>query len=406
MMALNRHRLRHLARSGQQGARHTQELLKRTDKLLSVILIGNNLVNTILPVLTTALAINYLGASTKVISIATGIIAFLIIVLCEIAPKVIGANYPEKIAFSTSYILRPLVWLAQPLVWFINLFVHALFRVLGIQTIHEQNTAVSAEELRTLVLEAGSFIPRKHRSILLNLFDLKNLTVDDVMIPKARMEILNIDQPMEEIIDQLETCYHNKLPVCEGDQESMIGILHIRKTLALLGQTEEVNKESFRNLLTPVYYIPSGTHVLQQLQYFQENHARLGLIVNEYGEVQGLVTVEDIIEEMIGTFTTSQPGAHHSAIWDAQGHYLTDASVPLRDLNRQLNLSLPLDGPKTLNGLLLEALHEIPDASVSIKIADCAMDILQIDNQVIKTVRIHRPAIQSSLTEKNLSSNE
>lgn len=391
MMALNRYRLRHLAHSGQRSARYTQALLQRTDQLLSVILIGNNLVNTILPVFVTALAINYLGDSAQVISITTGIVAFLVIVLCEITPKVIGANYPERIAFSATYILRPLVWFSQPLVWFINLFVHGLFKFLKIEVDNEQNAPISAEELHTIVLESGKFIPRKHRSILLNLFDLKNMTVDDVMTPKARMEVLNIGCTMEEIIDQLETCYHNKLPVFEDDQETVLGILHIRKTLSLLSHPEMLNKEVFRTLPTAAYYIPSGTPVLQQLQYFQENHERLGLIVNEYGEVQGLITVEDIIEEMIGKFTTSQPGTDAQATWDTQGYYLTDASVSLRELNRQLNITLPLDGPKTLNGLLLESLREIPDASVSIKIANCAMDILQIDNQVIKTVRIHRP---------------
>lgn len=396
MMALNRHRLAHLVRSGQRGARYTQALLDRTDKLLSVILIGNNLINTILPVLTAGLAIHYLGASTKVISIATGIVAFLIIVFCEIAPKVIGAHYPERVAFAASYVLKPLVWLAWPLVWFVNLFVQGLLKLFGIKIKDQRNLSVSAEELRTIVLESGTFIPHKHRSILLNLFDLKNITVDDIMTPKARMEALNISHSIEDMTMQLQTCYHNKLPVFDNDQETVLGILHIRKTLALLSDPKAFTKDALRTLVTPVYYIPSGTPVLQQLQYFQENHTRLGLIVNEYGEVQGLITVEDIIEEMIGKFTTSQPGADADVAWDAHGYYLTDASVSLRELNRQLNIALPLDGPKTLNGLLLEFLREIPDASVSVKIANCAMDILQIDNQVIKTVRIHRPIVSLS----------
>jgi Mg2+/Co2+ transporter CorB len=258
----------------------------------------------------------------------------------------------------------------------------------------QQNISLSAEELRTIVLESGKFIPNQHRRILLNLLDLQHITVDDIMTPKARMEVLNMGRPIEAIIEQLETCYHNKLPVFDNDQEAVLGILHIRKTLALLSDPDAFNKETLRTLLTPAYYIPSGTHVLQQLQYFQENHARLGLIVNEYGEVQGLITVEDIIEEMIGKFTTSQPGTDAHVAWDTQGCYVTDAGVSLRELNRQLKINLPLDGPKTLNGLLLESLREIPDASVSIKIANCAMDVLQIDNQVIKTVRIHQPTPQ------------
>ena len=399
MMALNRHRLQHLVRQGNRSARLTIALLQRTDKLLSVILIGNNLVNTILSVLVTGLAVHYLGASTEVISIATGIVAFLIIVFCEIAPKIIGANHPERIVLTLSYILKPLVWLAQPLVWFINLFVLKLLKLCGVKMDTQQNISLSAEELRSIVLESGKFIPNQHRRILLNLLDLQHITVDDIMTPKGRMEVLNMGRPIEAIIEQLETCYHNKLPVFDNDQETVLGILHIRKTLALLGDSEAFNKETLRILLTPAYYIPSGTHVLQQLQHFQENHARLGLIVNEYGEVQGLITVEDIIEEMIGKFTTSQPGTDAHVAWDTQGCYVTDAGVSLRELNRQLKINLPLDGPKTLNGLLLESLREIPDASVSIKIANCAMDVLQIDNQVIKTVRIHQPSSQH-LTDK------
>lgn len=394
MMALNRHRLKHLARAGHRGAQYTQQLLKRTDRLLSVILIGNNLINTVVPVLTTALAMYYFGNSATVLSAATASIAFLIIVLCEIAPKVVGARHPERIALAASYILRPLVWLAQPLVWFVNLFVRALFKLLRIRVDDEQNTRLSDEELRGLILESGHFIPRKHRSILLNLFNLKNITVDDVMTPKSRMEILDLSRPIKEVIEQLETCYHNKLPVCEEDHETIIGVLHIRKTLSLLGSNENPTHDDFRALLTPVYYVPSGTFVFRQLQYFQENRQRIGFIVNEYGEVQGLVTVEDIIEEMIGEFTTSHAGLKQTGNWDTQGHYIADGSTLLRDLNRQLNLTLPLTGPKTLNGLLLESLQEIPDASVSVKIGNCAMDILHIDNQAIKTVRIYRPTEQ------------
>lgn len=401
MMALNRHRLKHLAKSNKprtrRGARYTQELLDHTDELLSVILIGNNLINTIVPVLTTALAVSYFGASATVLSIATAIIAFLIIVLCEIAPKVVGANYPERIALPLSYLLKPLVSLAKPLVWFIHLFVNALFKLLGIRVSSSQDISMSADELRTLVFESASFIPHKHRSILLNLFDLRNITIDDVMTPKARIEMLNLAAPEQEVLKQLETCYHNKLLVCEGDQDTVIGILHVRKVLSLLSSDHPPNHDDLRALLTEPYYIPSGTPVFRQLQYFQENHQRLGLIVNEYGEVQGLVTVEDIIEEMVGKFTTSQPGINQHSAWNAQGHYLADGSSSLRDLNRQLGLTLPLDGPKTLNGLLLELLCEIPDASVSVKIAGCAMDILHIDNQVIKTVRIYKPAQQEKI---------
>ncbi|MCS6764321.1 MAG: HlyC/CorC family transporter [Candidatus Protistobacter heckmanni] len=400
MMALNRHRLRHLAKSGNRGARKAQGLLARTDELLSVILIGNNLLNTVLPVLTTGLAVYYFGGSATVVSIATGIVAVLIIVFAEIAPKVVGAAYPERIALPASHVLLTLVKAMRPVVWVVNLAVGGVLRLLRIDTRGGEEQRLSPEELRTLMLENSSFIPRKHRSILLNLFDLEDITVDDIMTPRARVEMLDLGRPIEEVLQQLETCYHNKLPVCDGDPDRVIGMLHVRRVLSLLGQLNApsgqdaehaLTHDDFRAALAPAYYIPSGTPVFQQLQYFQENRVRLGLIVNEYGEVQGLVTLEDILEEMIGEFTTSQPSSTRAGAWEADGSYLADGGMQLRTLNRKLGLSLPLDGPKTLNGLLLETLREIPDASVSVRLAGCAMNIVQFDNQSIRTVRIHRP---------------
>ncbi|WP_295500906.1 transporter associated domain-containing protein, partial [uncultured Ralstonia sp.] len=240
-----------------------------------------------------------------------------------------------------------------------------------------------------LVLESGNFIPHKHRSILLNLFDLEAITVDDVMTPRAKVESLDLSRPIDEVVGQLETCYHNKLPVFERDTDQVIGILHVRKALSLLGHPE-LTHDDFRGLLAQPYFVPSGTPVFRQLQYFQENRRRIGLVINEYGDMLGLVTLEDIIEEMIGEFTTTLPHAGKLA-WGADGAYLADAGMSLRDLNRRLDLHLPTDGPKTLNGLVLEVLEEIPEATVSVRIAGCVMDIVQMDSQSIRTVRLHRP---------------
>ncbi len=389
MMALNRHRLRHLAKSNVSGARNTQQLLGQTDKLLSLILIGNNLINTAVPVLITTLAIHYFGTNGTTLSIATAIVAFLIIVFAEIAPKIVGATYPERVAFPASFIIKPLLQISTPLVAVVNAFAMGVLRLVRINTRKAPEQRMSTEELRTLVLESGNFIPHKHRSILLNLFDLDAITVDDVMTPRARVESLDLSRPIEEVVQQLETCYHNKLPVFEQDSDQVIGILHVRKALSLLGHTE-LTHDDFRSLLAEPYFVPSGTPVFRQLQYFQENRRRLGLIVNEYGDMLGLVTLEDIIEEMIGEFTTTLPNAGKLA-WDKEGTYLADAGMSLRDLNRRLGLSLPTDGPKTLNGLLLEELEEIPEATVSVKIAGCVMDIVQMDSQSIRTVRLHQP---------------
>jgi Mg2+/Co2+ transporter CorB len=392
MMAINRHRLKHLVKQGALGARTTQMLLGKTDRLLSVILIGNNLINTIIPVLTTAIALRTFGNNNVVLSVTTGVVAFFIIVFSEITPKIVGATFPEKIALPASFIINPLMRVATPLVWSVNLLASAILRVLHINTRDAQEQRLSTDELRTIVLESSGFMPHKHRSILLNLFDLENISVDDVMVPRPRIEALDLDAPIEQILQQLETCYHNKLVVYQGDIDRVQGVLHVRKTLSAL-HNNELKRETLRDLLSEPYFVPSGTPVSQQLQYFQENRQRIGLIVNEYGEVQGLVTPEDIIEELIGEFTTTMPrSANTLAGWNEAGECIVAGSMPLRELNRWLHLELPTNGPKTLNGLLLETLQEIPEGDVSVQIGGCRMEVMQIDNQAIKTVKLFKPA--------------
>jgi len=393
LMAANRHRLRHLAKRGSTLATTTLWLLDRTDKMLSLILIVNTLINALATALVTAIAIATFGNHERVITIATAVVAFLLIVFAEITPKVIGATYPERIALPTSFVLRPLMTLAKPAIWFVNLFVSRLLKILRIEAAGERDHRLSPEELRSMVLEGGNFIPKKHQSILLNLFDLEKISVEDVMTPRAQIEALNLSAPVEEIKHELTTCYHNKLPVYDGEINRIIGILHVRKAIALLNQEQELTAEHFRDLLSAPYFIPEGTDVFTQLQYFQENHERLGIVVDEYGEVQGLVTLEDIIEEMIGEFTTSMASATRSDTfgWDDNGECLLDGSTTLRDINKRLDLHFPLDGPKTLNGLLLEVLRDIPDANVSLKIEDCIVEIVQVLHQSVKVVKLIRP---------------
>lgn len=392
-MALNRHRVKHLARRGNKLAQITIWLLDRTEKVLSLILVANTLVNALATGLVTAIAISMFGNDESVITAATGVVAFLLIVFSEITPKIIGATYPERIALPASLVLKPLMALATPVIWFVNLFVSSLLKILRIKTGKSaRDLRLSPEELRSMVLEGGNFIPLKHKSILLNLFDLEKISVEDVMTPRSQIEALNLSVPVEEIKHQLVTCYHNKLPVYEGEINRIVGILHVRKAVAFLNQDEELTVEHFRQLLTAPYFIPQDTDVFQQLQYFQENHERLGIIVDEYGEVQGLVTLEDIIEEMIGEFTTSMPGTSKGDVfsWDETGTCLLEGSTSLRDINKHLALDFPLDGPKTLNGLLLEELKDIPEANVSVKMENCIVEIVQAQNQSIKTVRLIR----------------
>jgi Mg2+/Co2+ transporter CorB len=398
LMALNRHRVKHLAKRGNKLALITLWLLDRTERVLSLILIANTLFNALATGLATAIAISMFGNSEKVITIATGVVAFLLIVFAEITPKVIGATYPERIALPASFILKPLMALGKPVIWFVNLFVSGLLKLVRIKAGGTaRDNRVSPEELRSMVLEGGNFIRKKHKSILLNLFDLEKISVEDVMTPRAYIEALDLSVPVEEIKHQLTTCYHNKLPVYEGEINQIVGILHVRKAMALLNQEQELTVEHFRELLTAPYFIPEETDLFTQLQYFQENHERLGIIVDEYGELQGLVTLDDIIEEMIGEFTTSIPGAARADTfgWDEQGQCLLEGSTTLRDINKRLGLSFPLDGPKTLNGLLLELLRDIPEANVSVKVANCIIEIVQAQNQSIKVVKLIRPDAKS-----------
>ena len=390
MMAANRHRLKHLAQEGHLGAKLAHKLLGETEKLLSVILIGNNVINTFVPVLIAGIAIHTLGNNGSVLSFTTALVAFLIIIFCEITPKVIGAAFADSIAARVSLIIRPLIWVMAPLVWFVNLFVSALLKLMRLDTKSSSQGSLSPEELRSLVLETSHFIPSYHRNILINLLNLENILVNDVMTPRSQVETLDLSRPIEEVIHQIETCYHNNLPVTEDDPDKVIGILSLKKVISLLGESDLTHAQ-FKNLLTEPYFIPSGTPVIQQMRFFQEAQQRIGLIVDEYGVVLGLVTIEDIVEEMIGEFTTSIPSLGNKKQWLEDGTYLASGSASLRDLNRLLGLQLPLDGPRTLNGLLLESLEDIPDNNVSIQLAGCIMEIIQFDQQAIKTVRIYRP---------------
>jgi Mg2+/Co2+ transporter CorB len=394
LMAANKYRLRHLAGRGNRGAITTLWLLERTDRFLSLVLIANILLNAMCAALVTVIAIRLFGAEESVVTTAAAVVAFLLIVFAEVSPKVIGATYPEPIAVATSLPLKGLMRLGRPVISFVNLFVRALLKLLRIRTGPDAaRQRLSREELRSVVLEGGSFIPQKHRSILLNLFDLESFKVDDIMTPRSRIEAIDLLDPAETIIAALAGCYHNKLPVYEGEINRVIGILHVRKALGLLRETGDLHAEHLRGLLVPPYFIPEDTRALDQLQRFQEERERLGIIVDEYGEVQGLVTLDDIIEEMIGSFTTSEPDSAEqcSASWDAQGECLLDGSTPLRDINQQLGLDLPLDGPRTVNGLLLETLQEIPEAPIALKIGGCVIEVVQVQNQAVKQVKLLRP---------------
>ena len=388
VMALNRYRLKHLAQSGHRGAQRAANLLAKPEKFLSVVLLGNNVINTASALLVGEIARRYLGDSQYALLIATGAAAFAILVFAEITPKLIGANYPERMAFPASCVLAPLLRFPplQWVLWFVNLFVQALLRLLWIRPQETpQDYKPSVEELRTLVLEAG-YIPRKHQSILINLFDLEAVTVNDVMVPRSQIEMINLTLPLEEITQQLTTAHHRRVIAYNSKPDEIAGTVRIRHALNLLHR-DELTAASLKKLVRAPVFVLSGTPLFTQLQTFQDSQDRLGLIVDEYGELQGLVTLEDILEEIIGEFTTNSPMRAGGYSKQGDGSYLIEGSTPLRELNRKLGFAFPLDGPKTLNGLLLEHFQDIPEPNTSVKIAGVPLEIVQTQGRVVKVVR-------------------
>jgi Mg2+/Co2+ transporter CorB len=399
MMSVNRYRLRTLAKSGHRGAKLANALLARTDTLLSVILLGNNLVNAAAASLVTIIAFRLFGESEMALSLATLTVTFLILVFSEVTPKVIGATYPERIVPPVSYVLTLLLKALNPVVWFINLLVRFQLRLLRLSPKEgSAGNSMGAEELRSVLAESGSFLPSNHRSILLNLFDLEKLTVDDAMRPRGEIEAIDIEADADEIVQRLSSVQHAHLPVYQGEMNNILGIVNIRRVLGRLRDTE-FDRTAFLAGLRTAYFIPSGTPLLTQLTHFQNNRQSMGLVVDEYGELVGLVTVEDILEEIVGEFTGSVSLAGRGWAKQPDGGHLVEGSVNLRDLNRKLGLALPLDGPRTLNGLILEHLESMPEPGVTIKLAGCILEIIQMQDRVVKTVRIqtigHSPSPKS-----------
>ena len=394
MMAVNRYRLKTLSKAGHRGAHLAERLLAQTDKLLSAILIGNNLVNSAAATLVTVIVFRLYGESELALTLATLLVTFLILVFSEVTPKVIGASWPDRLAPVASFPLTFLVKLLRPVIWFVNLFVQAQLKLFRLKPSAASEHSMGVEELRTLLAESGSFLPSQHRSILSNLFDLEEVTVDDAMLPRGQIEAIDLSAEPEEIVRQLGTSHHARLPVYQDDPNNVIGMLHVRRALARL-QEEEFDPETFRTWLREPYYIPSGTSLYAQLTQFQATRQSLGLVVDEYGELLGLVTVEDILEEIVGEFTAVLPGGQVASSMQSDGSYLVDGAASLRELNRKLKLQFPLEGPRTLNGLVLEHLEAMPEAGISVLIAGYPVEVVQVQDRMVKTARIAPRRAQS-----------
>jgi Mg2+/Co2+ transporter CorB len=388
LMSLNRYRLRHLAKEGNRGARLTSALLAKTDKLLGVILLGNTFAAVAIATISSDITYKLLGDGKLALLSGAITVTFVILVFGEITPKVIAAAHAEKLAFAASYLLYPLLKLCYPAVWFVNLFVSGFLRLFRIKTnFAEISQAISMEELRSIVMESGSYIPKKHRAILLNLFDLEKTIVDDVMTAHTQIEAIDFDASLETILQHIATSHHTLLPVRQGPSEEIVGVIHIRKVMNEL-RNGELDLELLREVIAEPYFIPSGTPLYTQLQQFQEKQQRIALVVDEYGELKGLVTLEDILEEIVGDFTTS-PLRSAAYLRQPDGSWLVDGASTLRDINKKLGLSLPLDGPRTLNGLVLEHFEDIPEPGTSFRLGSHTLEIVQTQDRIVKSVRIY-----------------
>ena len=390
LMAVNRYRIRHLAEKGNRGAKQVLSLLNKTDKLLGTILLGNNVVNAALTALVTALAIKSFGNDDQVIAFATTVAALLLIIFAELIPKISGANKPDGVAMFASYILIVFVWILRPLVFTINQIVSGMLSLANLKLKSSKDEGLTTQELRSAVLESAGFIPLHNRKILLNILDLEELTVDDVMVPHGKIEYLNIEDEIEILIEQISTSFHNKLLVCQGDLNKPLGILHVKRAIGSILKSE-FNATKIKDLIQPIHFIPLGAKLFTELKSFQNRSENMSVIVDEYGEVQGIVTPQDIIEELVGEFKTDDPNSiSQKMIWDTSGEIIVDGLTPLRELNKELGINFPLDGPRTLNGLLLETLEDLPQTNLSLKINEVTAEILTVQGRLIKRIRLKK----------------
>lgn len=388
-MMLNRHRLKILAKEGLRSAHLASRLLHEREQFLGAILLGNTLANAAASTLAAFISIRLFNLGELLMPASTLIITFAILVFSEITPKVIAARHAEPLALAFSYVLLPLVKVGYPLIWLANLCANSLLRLLGMKvSFTESSHTASIEELRSIFSESTSPIPQKHREVLLNLLDLEQTTVDDIMTVHTQLEIVDFDAPMEDILQQITHCHHTRLPVRKGPTEEIIGMLHIRKIINALRQQDLTQRILTQNIES-AYFIPSGTPLYTQMQEFQQNQQRIALVVDEYGELKGLVTLEDIIKAIIGDFASESMVPEQAYRKESKGSWLVDASSSLRDINKKLGISLPVDGPRTLNGLIIEHFEDIPESGIGLKIGDFKLEIIKTQDRTVKTVRIY-----------------
>ena len=393
-MTLNRYRLRHLARDGHRGAMRAERLLKRPDRLIGIILLGNNFVNIAASSVATLIALRLGGEGA--IAVATGLLTLTILIFAEVAPKTLAALRPERIAFPAALILAPLLRLLYPLVWLTNTLANTLLRGVGVNPTESGESALSREELRTVVNEAGAMIPQRHQRMLISILDLDQATVDDIMVPRNEVIGIDLNDDWSRIHAQIAESEYTRLPVFEGGIANIRGVLHVRRVLtAMLGG--DLTRERLVAHIREPYFVPEGTRLQVQMLKFQAERRRIGLVVDEYGEFRGLVTLEDILEEIVGEFTTDPAESIRDIHPQADGSYLAEGSASVRELKRLLDWELPADGPKTLNGLILEHLETIPEPGTSLLIDHHPVTVLQTEENRVKVAKLER-RVQSRKT--------
>lgn len=389
MMALNRYRLRHLADNDHAGAKRANELLSRPDRLIGLILLGNNFVNILATQIATILTLQYLGQDGLILT--TVALTIVILIFAEVLPKTVAALNPERIAFPSTLLLKPLLWLFYPLVWIVNGISNTVLDWFDINPRESGNDPLDREELRTVVKEAGAMIPRKHRQMLFGILDLERATVEDIMVPRAEIDAIDLEGEWADIVGQLMSSRHTRVPCYRGTLDNLVGVLHVRALTRLLRGTEEFGLEEFEAILREPYFVPTKTNLHTQLINFQRRRERLAMAVDEYGDIEGLVTIDDLLEEVVGEFTTDLQNYTRDVYPQDDGTFLVDGTANIRELNRAHHWTLPEDGPKTLNGLILEALEDIPETGTSLRVDDYTIEIVHSTEHTVKNARITPP---------------
>ena len=387
LLSLNRYRMRFMAEKGNKGAQKAEKLLKKPDLLLGFILIFNNLVNISASAIATVIGMRLYGDAG--VAIATGVLTFVMLIFSEIFPKTAAAAYPEKVAFTSSHLLTPLIKLSLPLVLFINLFTQMLMKLLGLKSDQKTNS-MSTEELRSIVNEAGKFIPSAHQEMLISILDLEEVTVDDIMVPRNDIGGIDIDDDWKAIMRQLNHAAHGRVVLYKGSlDEQVLGMLRVREAYRLMLDKNEFSKETLIRAADEAYFIPEGTPLNAQLVNFRNNKERIGLVVDEYGDIKGLVTLEDILEEIVGEFTTSTaPSLEEEVTQQSDGSIIIEGSTNLRDLNKLFHWNLDTEEARTFNGLILEHLEEIPEEGTVTEINGLQVTILEVSDNMIKQAKV------------------